>query len=85
MSAQIIPFPCAANELAAIFEGLADQARARRITGVMFATIGADGDTRNAMTGWYGVGIDDRAALVTHLQFDVIDSFVDEKLSEVDE
>lgn len=81
--AEVIPFPCAANDMAAIFEALADQARAGRITGVMYALIGADADTANTVTGWYGVNIEQRAAMVTHMHFDTVDSFIDEKLTEV--
>lgn len=82
MSSQVIPFPCAANDLGAIFDGLAAQARAGRLTAVMFAALDETGDTRNALTGHYGLSIDERAALVTHMHFDTIDSFVDYKFEE---
>lgn len=81
--AEIIPFPCAANELAAIFEALAEQARAGHISGFIYAAVGADGDVRNAVTGWYGLDVGDRAALTQQLQYDVIDAFIEEKLTEV--
>lgn len=83
--AEVIPFPCAANEIAAIFDGLAAQARSGRITGVMFAILDTEHDTRQTITGWYGVDVADRAEMVTHMQYDVIDGMMELKLAEEDE
>lgn len=82
MSAKIIPFPCAANEMAAELAGLAADALAGRITGYVIATVGPDRLNGPIESGWSNVDLAERTVLAQHLQFDVIDSYLDEKLSE---
>lgn len=82
MTAQIIPFPCVQNEIAAILESLAEQARAGRITGVMFAVSGPNEGAARILTGWHGVDLPKRAVMLTHMQFDLIDAFIGEKYDE---
>ncbi|MEC0370021.1 hypothetical protein [Paenibacillus chibensis] len=77
--AKIIPFPCVQNEIAAAFEDLAEQARAGRITGVMFATYGPD---NVIMTGWHNVDMAERAVMLSHMQFDLIDAHIRENYDE---
>lgn len=76
--AEIIPFPCVQNEIAAALESLAAQARAGRVTGVMFAVTGPLSGTEPVLTGWHGVDLAERAVMLTHLQFDLIDAYLDE-------
>lgn len=75
MSAEIIPFPCVQNEIAAAFDALATQARAGLITGAMFAVSGPE---IAIMTGWHGVDIAERSVMLTHMQFDLIDAYIGE-------
>ncbi|RCX22920.1 hypothetical protein DFP94_101509 [Fontibacillus phaseoli] len=81
--AEIIPFPCAANEMAAEFARLAADALAGRIVGYVIATVGPDRLNGIIDTGWHSVGLAERTVLAQHLQFDVIDAYIDEKLTEV--
>lgn len=81
--AEVIPFPCAANDMAAELAGLAADALAGRITGYVIATIGPDRLNGAIETGWSNVGLAERTVLAQHLQFDVIDAYIDEKLMEV--
>lgn len=78
--AEVIPFPSVANEMAVQFAGFAADALAGRITGYVTAFIDADGAIH---TQYSNVDLAERTVLAQHLQFDVIDSYIDEKLSEV--
>jgi|GEM_PF-5714469 len=80
--AEVIPFPCAANEMAVELAGLAADALAGRITGYVIATVGPDRLNGAIESGWSNVDLAERTVLAQHLQFDVIDSYLDEKLSE---
>ncbi|MEK5395992.1 hypothetical protein [Paenibacillus sp. FSL K6-2859] len=77
MSAEIIPFP---NAVADALESLAKLARAGRITGVMYAATGPDEPA--VLTGWQGVDISERAVMLTHMHFDLIDAYVRENYVE---
>lgn len=79
MSAEIIPFPCVQNEIAAAFDALATQARTVLITGAMFAVSGPE---IAVMTGWHGVDMAERSVMLTHMQFDLIAGFIDESYGE---
>lgn len=83
MTAEIIPFPCPQNEMAAQFAALAAEALAGRITGYVIATVGPDRLNGGVETGWSHVDLAERTVLAQHLQFDVIDGYIDEKLTEV--
>lgn len=74
-TADIIPFPCVQNDIAAAFDALAAQARAGLITGAMFAVSGPE---IAVMTGWHGVDMAERSVMLTHMQFDLIAGFIDE-------
>ncbi|ETT64921.1 hypothetical protein BSK66_07875 [Paenibacillus odorifer] len=78
-TAQIIPFPCVQNEIAAAFDAMAAQARAGLITGAMFAISGPNADPHAIMTGWHGVDIAERSVMLTHMQFDLIAGFIGEE------
>ena len=80
--AEIIPFPCAANEMAAELAGLAADALAGRIVGYVIATVGPARLNGAVETGWNNVDLAERTVLAQHLQFDVIDAYIDEKLCE---
>ncbi|WP_419884856.1 hypothetical protein [Paenibacillus sp. B-A-8] len=73
--AEIIPFPCVQNEIAAAFDVMAAQARAGLITGVMFAV---SGPKTAIMTGWHGVDMAERSVMLTRMQFDLIDAYIGE-------
>ncbi len=81
--AEVIPFPCAANEMAAELAGLAADALAGRIAGYVIATVGPDRLNGEVTTYYNNVDLSERTVLAQHLQFDVNDAYVDEKLSEV--
>lgn len=81
--AEVIAFPSAANEMAAELARLAVEAQAGRITGFVIATLGPDRLNGVIDTGWSCVGLAERTVLAQHLQFDVIDAYIDEKLTEV--
>ncbi|MNV24009.1 hypothetical protein D3C71_1150530 [compost metagenome] len=83
MTAEIIPFPCPQNEMAAHFAALAAAALAGRITGYVIATVGPERLSGDIETGWNNVDLAERAALAQHLQFDVIGDLIDEKITEV--
>jgi len=80
--AEIIPFPCVQNEIAAAFDVLAAQARAGLITGAMFAVSGPSADPHAIMTGWHGVDMAERSVMLTHMQFDLIDAYIEENYGE---
>lgn len=75
MMAEIIPFPCVQNEIADTLEALAAQARAERIKGVMIAVYNPDA---TITTYHEGVDMADRAVMLTHLQYDMLDDYLDE-------
>lgn len=78
--AEVIPFPSAANEMAAELASLAADALAGRIVGYVIAFKDADSAIH---TQYSNVDLAERTVLAQHLHFDVIDSYIDEKLSEV--
>lgn len=78
MSAEIIRFPCEANDIADMLTELAELARQGQVTGVMFAANMADG---TVATAHRGVDFTERAVLLTHMQFDLIDDHVAETFS----
>lgn len=50
-TAEIIPFPCVANEIADVLESLAARARTGEITGVILGTMVNDGTTETDVLG----------------------------------
>jgi hypothetical protein len=64
LQAEIIPFPCVANEIAAVLESLAARARAGEITGVVLGAIVRDGTTE---TDVMGVDYHELCTLIQHL------------------
>lgn len=73
MTAEIIRFPCAAHDIADMLTELAELARQGRVTGVMFAANMAGG---GVATAYKGVDLSERAVMLTHMQFDLIDSYI---------
>lgn len=80
--AEVIAFPSAANEMASELLALAAEAARGNITGYVIAMVGPDRLNGMINTGWNNVGLAERTVLAQHLQFDVIDAYIDEKLSE---
>lgn len=77
MSAEIIPFP---NPTAEALEHYARLARAGEITGVVLAAVGPDEPA--VLSAWHGVDLTERAAMLTHMQFDLIDAYIRENYVE---
>lgn len=77
--AEVIPFPSANNELAAQLSELATEALAGGITGYVIAFKRPDGAI---FTQHGNADLAERTVLAQHLQFDVIDAYIDEKLSD---
>lgn len=77
--AEIILFPSVNNEMAAELARLAVEARGGDVTGYVIAFKRPDG----AIYTQHGnVDLAERTVLAQHLQFDVIDAYIDAKLSD---
>lgn len=78
MTAQIIPFPCAHNEILALLAETVIRVQNGDVTGIMIATAGPERLNGAIETGWAGVGMAERSVMISHMQFDIGDSYMHE-------
>lgn len=78
----IIPFPCEHNDMLTLLTTLMIGVQSGEVTGIMVAAIGPERLNGTIETAHIGVDLTERSALISHMQFDVIDSYIENKFEE---